>query len=238
MGDVGRPLRGIGVVTGLAFEAACLRRAISGTADLHIACVAGDYKRAYAAATQFAQRGAGLLVSFGFGGGLDPGLRAGDVVMSDSVVAPAGPRLEAGGNLADRLAETIGRDGVRPNRGAVLGVQDPVALSKDKLALHERFAAVAVDMESLGVAEAASFAGRPFLCLRVIIDAAGRDVPPAALAAMGPNGRLRPVALLGSLLRNPAQLPDLLRLAGDAAVARRSLRRAAQALGGALASLR
>jgi hopanoid-associated phosphorylase len=233
MGDVGRPLRRIGVVTGLAFEAACLRRAISEQAGVQIACVAGDYKRAYRAATQFAESGCDLLVSFGFAGGLDPGLKAGDIVLSDLVVAPSGQRLAAAGGPTQRLAEAAGRDGVPLTRGAVLGVQDPVALSKDKLALHERFAAIAVDMESLGVAEAASFAARPFLSLRVIIDAAGRDVPPAAVAAMGATGRLRPLALFGSLIRTPSQLPDLLRLAGDAAVARRSLRRAAQALGAA-----
>ena len=233
MGDVGRPLRRIGVVTGLGFEAACLRRALSDEADVRIACVGGDYKRAYRAAMKFAEGGCDLLVSFGFAGGLDPGLKAGDIVLSGSVVAPTGQRLEAAGGPTQRLAEAAERGGVLLSRGTVLGVQDPVALSKDKLALHERFAAMAVDMESLGVAEAASFTARPFLCLRVIIDAAGRDVPPAAVAAMGPTGRLRPLALLGSLMRTPSQLPDLLRLAGDAAVARRSLRRAAQTLGAA-----
>jgi hopanoid-associated phosphorylase len=221
----------LGVVTGLAFEAACLRRALPNAAGLEVACVAGDYRRAYAAATELAEGGADLLVSFGFAGGLKPDLQAGEIVLADSVVGPAGQRLPADGDSAGRLADAAARDAVALDRGAILGVHDPVTLADDKIRLGRRNAAVAVDMESLGVAEAAAFKGRPFLCLRVIVDGAGRDVPPAAIAAMAPNGRLRPLAILGSLLRDPAQVLDLLRLARDAAIARRSLRRAALALG-------
>ncbi|MGE0120153.1 MAG: hypothetical protein AB7S71_16055 [Dongiaceae bacterium] len=227
MGDVTR----LGVVTGLAFEAACLRRAVPATSALQIACAGGDYKRAYAAATQLAQGGADLLVSFGFAGGLHPRLRAGEIVLADGVAGPAGQRLPAADAHARRFADAAARDGAPLDRGTILGVQDPVTLSRDKLRLGQICAAVAVDMESLGVAEAAAFNGRPFLCLRVIVDGAERDVPPAALAAMAPDGRLRPLALLGSLLRSPSQWSDLLRLARDAGVARRSLRRAALTLG-------
>ena len=49
----------------------------------------------------------------------------------------------------------------------------------------------------------------------------------AALVALDPDGTVRIAAVLASLVRHPGQIPDLLRLAADAAIARRPLARAA-----------
>jgi len=60
-------------------------------------------------------------------------------------------------------------------------------------------------------------------------------VPPAAMAAMAPGGRIDIAGLARALWREPGQLAGLLVLARDAAVARRSLGRAAALLGAVLA---
>jgi hypothetical protein len=89
-------------------------------------------------------------------------------------------------------------------------------------------------MESGAVARAARDAGLPFAVLRVVIDAAGRDLPPAAITAMAPGGGIDAGGLARELWREPRQIGGLLNLARDAAVARRALGRAAALLGAVL----
>ena len=57
---------------------------------------------------------------------------------------------------------------------------------------------------------------RTFAVIRAIADPAGRVLPRAALAGLGPDGEPRPIAVLGELVRRPWELPALLAVAGDA----------------------
>ena len=88
--------------------------------------------------------------------------------------------------------------------------------------------AVAIDLESGAVARAAAASGMPFAVLRAICDPAGRPVPPAARLGLNATGSLAVRHVLAALAVDPAQVPALLRLAADAAVARRSLIRQAR----------
>ncbi|MDE0718477.1 MAG: hypothetical protein OXH64_11125, partial [Rhodospirillaceae bacterium] len=75
--------RSLGIVTGLAKEAACLRRA--GAMELlMVRAAAGRPEEAAAAARAMAAYGASGLVSFGVAGGLDPSLGAGVIVIASS----------------------------------------------------------------------------------------------------------------------------------------------------------
>jgi adenosylhomocysteine nucleosidase len=71
----------------------------------------------------------------------------------------------------------------------------------------------------------------PFAVLRAVADPAERDLPPAALLALDGGGRISFLRVLGSVIRNPGQVPGLLALAGDAAAARRALKERLRALG-------
>ena len=101
----------------------------------------------------------------------------------------------------------------------------------DKAGLHKATGAVAADMESHLVARLALRARRPFAVLRVIGDPAERALPPAALIGMRPDGHVNLAAVLASLLRNPRQLPDLMRVASDVRIAMSALTRCRRALG-------
>jgi adenosylhomocysteine nucleosidase len=71
--------------------------------------------------------------------------------------------------------------------------------------------------------------------IRAVCDAAERDLPPAALAALDAHGAIGLSRLIGSIIRSPRQLPALFRLAGDAKAAHHTLaactRRIIQELG-------
>ena len=66
-------------------------------------------------------------------------------------------------------------------------------------------------MESHIAARAAAEAGLPFAIVRCISDEAGHALPPAIAVAMRPDGGLALGAILKSIIRNPGQVPDLLR---------------------------
>lgn len=162
------------------------------------------------------ERPSGVL-SFGLCGGLDPALRVGDLVIG-------------GGNAGwlDELAAAL------PGavRGEVIGSDDIVGSAAAKTALRAKTGAIAVDMESHIVAEAAVRAGVPFAILRAVSDPADRTLPRAAQAGFNPDGSVNIPAVLAALLRRPGELPALLQTARDAAKAFAALETAAAALTG------
>lgn len=158
--------------------------------------------------------GANALVSFGLAGGLDPALRPGTVIVPAAILSggtpyPADPDLAArfGGLTAHRLLA-----GTAIARSATC-----------KRQLHLATRTHAIDLESGGVARVAADRGLAFVAVRAICDPAERDLPPAALCALDDRGGIMLPRVLLSLLRHPGQLPALLRLASDAARARRAL---------------
>jgi adenosylhomocysteine nucleosidase len=171
-------------------------------------------------------RGAGAVMSFGIAGGLVDDFTCGTWVIARSVVTPterwacdpAWVRI-----LAARLPGARTAD--------LAGVDAPVCEPAAKRALQRLTGAAAVDTESHIAAAIAAAHGLPFVAFRVVADDARRVLPPAALVALAPDGRIRAAAVLGSLARAPAQLPLLLRTAIDAGTALRALSRGRRLLG-------
>lgn len=219
----------VGVITGLAREARILegaaRAAWRGEPPIVVATGA-NAGRARDAARTLLSRGAGALASFGFAGGLDPTLEAGDLVLADRVIDPMGENTATDAAWRERLKEALATVGP-VHVGAVAGSDEPVTGVAAKAALFAATEALAVDMESHGVARAAREHGVPFIVLRAIVDPARRAVPRAALAGIGEDGASRPLPLLLALLKEPRQLPGLVALARDARGAARALGRAA-----------
>jgi adenosylhomocysteine nucleosidase len=101
----------------------------------------------------------------------------------------------------------------------LLGQDRPLSNAADKAARFAASGALAVDMESLGVARAAEAAGLPFLVVRAVADPAGRSLPRAALKAIGPDGRLKLVSALAAMYLRPWEGPALVRLAYETRLA-------------------
>jgi hypothetical protein len=86
-------------------------------------------------------------------------------------------------------------------------------------------------MESHIVGRIAAESGLPFAILRVIVDPAEHQLPPAALVGMRSDGAIDVSAVVVSLAGNPGQLPALMRLAVDTGRARAALLRCHNLLG-------
>ncbi len=158
--------------------------------------------------------GAQALLSFGLAGGLDPGLAPGAVVIAAAVVSPAGAIHESNGPWRDALAAALASE--NPVIGRVAGSDRPVASVAAKRALRETSGALAVDMESHRVAAVAAETQSPFAVLRAVADPAGRALPRAALAGLGPDGAINLGAVLGCLALRPWEAPAIVALTLDA----------------------
>jgi adenosylhomocysteine nucleosidase len=171
-------------------------------------------------------------VSFGIAGGLKPGLRAGDIILSTEVVDDD-RRWLSSDSLQARIADLV--DEIGAIEGPVLGAQIALATRRDKRRAWKETGAIAVDLESVVVARAAAALGIPFVVLRAIADPAARELPPAALVPLAEDGTPALGQVLASVLRRPKQLPNLLTVAREARQALQALVGPAHALNRALA---
>ena len=219
-----------GVVTGLAFEARLIEKAFARqrSAMPRLACAGPGPERARAAAARLAAEGAQALVSFGLCGGLDPALKAGDLVLAETVIVAPGQAIETDAARRGALAARCSEAGLRVAGGALLGQDRQIGRAEEKAALYGSSGARAVDMESGGVARAAEAAGVPFLVVRALADPAGRNLPRAALAATGPDGRLKLFKVLTTMYLRPWESPALVRLAYETRLALDALERIAE----------
>jgi adenosylhomocysteine nucleosidase len=155
------------------------------------------------------------VVSAGFAGALDPSLRRGDLVVAESIVDSRGGSWAANpAHLPDWLP---GVGGLR--LGRLVTVDAPVRSPGDKRALGAQHAALAVDMESLAVAELCRSRDVPVLAVRVICDAVEDRLPPDVEKLLRHQGARQLGAALGSVFRRPGSLKDLAAMQHNALVA-------------------
>ncbi|QBR71765.1 phosphorylase [Beijerinckiaceae bacterium] len=222
-GNVGRSP--VIAVTGLKTEARLIAgpqiRAVSGGGD------ATGLARALEAAVA---NKASAIISFGVAGGLKPGLAPGSKLVARSIVTEDGDLYHGDPLWSQRLAMMLGGATIAD----IAGIDAPVVGHADKHALHLKTGAHAADMESHIAARIAAAHKLPFAAFRVVADPAHRQLPHAALIAIRPDGSLAFGAILGSILRDPLQVPQLMRTARDAAAAFRTLFRSRKLLAGSL----
>ena len=168
-----------------------------------------------------------LVVSAGVCGGLDPALRAGDLVLPEIVINEAGLRLPVTGIGARRAASG---GGATARAGWLATTSRVVATPEAKAALRAATGAVAVDMESAPILEAAAARGCASLVVRAVSDHADEALPEELVRLMGADGRLRRGRALALALGHP-------RLLGRALQLRRSTRRALDSVAASLARL-
>ena len=145
------------------------------------------------------------VLACGYAGALRPEMKVGDIAVADSIVDTHGQELSV-----DLRMPTEGVKGL--HRGRFVTSDEMVRTIREKQELAERHGAIAVDMESLAVAQVCRESGTPFMAVRVISDDLSADLPPEVLSVFGSTGTLRVGAIVGSLWKRPASVKDLWRL--------------------------
>ena len=218
----------LGIVTGMHSETACLKSAPIPINDKYSLtfCAGGSPGRAYAGAEQLLRNGASALVSFGIAGALDTALMPGRIVLAEGVIDGTGQQFQTDEAWRRRLMESS-TPHVEFTCGTIATMEKAAATPSEKATLFGRTGALAVDMESSGVASAAARHNVPFIAIRAIADPASRRLPKSALKGLAPDGTTRPLAVLLELALRPWELSGLMQLGRDTSTALASLRRVA-----------
>ena len=215
----------VAAVTGLAAEAEIARRA-GITAEPS----GGIASQTTAIAENLLRDGAEALISFGLAGALAPGLAPGALLVPRAVIDEGGTHYAVDADWRMRLIDALRGAGLWLEERDLLGGSGVAASLARKAEFHRITGAVAIDLESHLVAHAATRAGRPFLVLRAVADSATQALPDAAVHGLAPNGKPALGRVLRSVVRDPRQIPALIKLAAD-------MRRALDALSSALRAL-
>jgi adenosylhomocysteine nucleosidase len=217
----------VAFIAALEAECSSLRRQTARLGSWLVVQSGPGAARAAAAASTAVAGGAGLLVAWGLAGGLDAKLAAGAVVAPRRVRTLAGQPMAVAAEWHARLAP-LAAD-IPLETGDLLTTDSALESPEAKCAAAAASGAVAVDMESAGVAEAAARAGVPFIALRVVVDAAVDALPAGAERWIDERGNRRLAPTLRAVV-SVKQWRPLLTLAQRYRIASAMLDRLAAAL--------
>ncbi len=136
----------------------------------------------------------------GLGGSLSPTLDLGAVTLIERCFTDK----NRGGLTGDRPLLQWIHQALIPPVFLVQGVTSPhvVSTAEEKARLRQEFNAAIVDMEGYSVLDFCQAKGLRGAVLRVVGDRSDEDIPDVS-PAIGPEGRIRSLALAGSFLRQP-----------------------------------
>jgi adenosylhomocysteine nucleosidase len=161
-----------------------------------------------------------VVIAAGYAGALDESLAVGDTLVASEVVDTEGDRWPV------TWPEKLEGEWRPPlHRGRLLTATKLVGRTDDKRELGRRFAAVAVDMESAVLARECSHWGIPFGCVRAISDDVRTPLSERLLTLLS-NNQVSPWRTVGAVVRTPALVGELTRLARQTRLASRQLGKA------------
>ena len=155
-----------------------------------------------------------ILISSGFAGGLDPGLRVGDIVFAENFSDPA---------LIDKMRR-VKPEEARAQFGALTTQPLAAETVAAKARLFRETGALAVDMETAGIRALCEQSGVRMLSVRAISDTAAQRLPvpfPDWFDAKRQTPRIG--GLLWFLAQHPGTIAEFARFASGTFRARQSL---------------
>jgi len=156
------------------------------------------------------------VLSCGFSGALLTEMKVGQIVVADSIVDQHGQHIELDLHLTSDAESGL-------YVGRLLTSDHMVRTVAQKQELRQQHEAIAVDMESLAVAQVARETATGFMAVRVISDDMSADLPPEVLSIMGNTGAVRIGAALTSVVKRPESFKDMMQLRKNAQAASKTL---------------
>jgi adenosylhomocysteine nucleosidase len=164
-----------------------------------------------------------IVLSVGLCGAVNPAFKVGDLVLCESVHVGADRNSRAESFRSNEALSRLAYDsaenaGLRLRPGQSLTVDHVIGERPEKEALRQATGTDVVEMESYWVGLVAREMALPFLAARVVSDGV-EDRVPRIPGLVTPEGEYRASRALPYVLRHPASLPQLLRLARGATAA-------------------
>lgn len=155
------------------------------------------------------ERAPSVWIAAGFGGGLSPQLRLGEIVVARNFSDPV-------------LLEAIA--GLGAHAGTLITAKEVIETVEQKRDLGRHTGAIVVDMETAAIHRLCAARGIPMLAVRAISDTADQDLPvPAAVWFDGARQRPRPLALVLHLILHPGRIAPFFRFVRGIGRAREQL---------------
>lgn len=223
----------VGIIVALRAEARCITQqripfdqtvALDKNLVIRICGMGGVAARRAAAALCEQEKVAGL-ISFGVAGALDDSLQPGDLILPKSVLADRNYPADDGWRT--RVQRCL-PECINVIQCSLVTSDTVVTTEMAKRILASQSGGCAVDMESGAVAAVAAEKGVLFLAIRAISDPVQFSPPAELMAALKPDGSVKPVPLLTLLLKRSLHLNELLRLAPGMQAACQTLKQVVQ----------
>jgi adenosylhomocysteine nucleosidase len=162
----------------------------------------------------------GLMISWGSAAGLFPGLKAGDLLIPESV--KANQRVfQTAGKFNEKIISHL-PGSVNLHRGPMVETRQILATMEDKKSLFESSGCRAADMESGALAELAGENNIPFSVIRSVSDPVELALPESLLNSFK-DGAFQPLALLANSLPKPGDWISIAKLMTGFSKARKTL---------------
>lgn len=149
------------------------------------------------------------VLSVGFSGALKPEMKNGDIVVATSVCDLHGQELQNDVHFPEDPEHGL-------YVGRIINTDEIVRTVDEKLKLAAQFDSLAVDLESLAVAQVCQAAQKGFMAIRAISDDCSVDLPPEIMSILGETGAVRAGAALGAVFKRPESIKEMWKMRGDA----------------------
>ena len=174
-------------------------------------------------------KGATKLMSWGCAAALSPDLKMGDLVLADSLMSADEFEMPVNATWHQHTKNILSSE-VIAYKGALIASKEIISTAQAKQALFEKTGAIALDMESVAIAQVAQHYALPFLAIRTIADPSTMDLPNAVLKALNENGEIEITKIIASLVFNPKEIPHLIQLGQYFQLAKKKLSSVAKQL--------
>ena len=156
------------------------------------------------------------VLSAGYSGALQPDMGIGDIVVGNSICDQHDHSIKIDMNM-----EANHKTGLRVGR--LLTADELVLKADDKKQLGIKHDAIAVDLESMAVAQVCKELQTRFMAIRALSDDMSEDLPDEILSLMGETGTMRMGAVVGAIWNRASSMKDMWHLREKAMHASRRL---------------
>ena len=182
-----------------------------------------------------------FLISAGFAGSVQEDIHTGHLFVCDKLLSIEGPaplwksdsaheRFPENVNVINDLMENTDMHSNEYSFSGCMSVPELVSGSHMKKWLGSTFPISIIDMESYWVSEAADSHGIPHVVVRSVFDPLGQTLSSFVGKVMDYNSKRRWRHVLNHIVKNPTEIPNLIKLTNQAKTARLSLGRILECL--------
>jgi len=191
-------------------------------------CSGAGPKNAAAASQFLIDKGAKRLVSWGCAAALSSDLKPGDLVLPQQLLSESKELFSIDSAWLTQVSKQLST--LHPNNGLLTESPMIVAESTAKKAINLQSNAIALDMESIAIAQTARQHDIPAIVIRCIADPVEMSLPKAVSYALNEQGDVVLPKLLWFLLTHPFELPGLIKLGLHFSAAKNKLKLVAKHL--------